>query len=138
MNEKVATVKQQLQSDVIQLVLSHRELLDIQKEFSSKHPDSHVVIAKCASLLEKDTFRSDVAKVIEKYNESLKPFINKESVLEQIDCLKENKCDPESFKMIVSIAKAILTFYLDPKVNRAFMNAIKNQLKVYSLFLQNV
>lgn len=136
-NESIQKVKQQLEKDVFALALSHNEVIELQRLAMSTDPDTGLLIQKFVSLLEKPGFRSDIAAIIDKYNEQLlKPSAEKERLLQEIQCFKENKCSIEDLQKIAMIAKAVVDFGLDPKISRSWAGVLKSQSKTYSMFLK--
>lgn len=136
-SEAFSKVRQQLERDALSLALSHGELVQIQRLVMEKTPDLSAVIDKISNLLSKPAFRADIAKMVDKYNDLLiKPSAEKDHMMKEIQCFMDNKCSVDDLRKIIALAKAVIDFGLDAKVNRSWMNALKSQSKAYTMFLK--
>lgn len=136
-SESIQKVRQQLEKDIFALALRHSEVIELQKLLMAKDPNVTDVINTFVTLLDKPGFRADVAAFMNKYNDQLlKPSAEKEKMLQEIQCFKDNNCNMEDLQKIIRVAKALVDFNIDPQVSKAWTGILKSQSKSYGMFLK--
>lgn len=92
-------------------------------KFLSLKPSDPKMMDTLIATLGSTSMRKDLASLIQAYTDTvLKPASTKDAIASDVSCLKENNCNLEDLKKVLSLVKAIIDMVTDEALNKAFTN----------------